>query len=190
MLALRRAQLEQELGARMNQLQGIEAMEKEGAMPADDITVKKIPALGVVAVSSLAPGWGPANIVPVVNRLAGQLDGVRALVDVTGPRFIFYEHEEGDDVITVNLALPVKEPPAELPPPARYPILPEIEAVTTVRNGAAATIFPMVYHDLAQWTDAHGYRTAGDSREIWINEVDDIADVDQKVFEIQLPFTR
>jgi len=132
MLALRRAQLEQELDARMNQLLGIEArlryMEKEGAMPADDITVKKIPALG--------------------------------------------------------------EPQAELPPPARYLTMPEIEAVTTIRNGASAMIFPMVYHDLARWADVHGYRTAGDSREIWINEVDDIADVEQQVFEIQLPFTR
>lgn len=48
----------------------------------------------------------------------------------------------------------------------------------------------MVYHDLVQWADAHGYQTSGPGREVWVNEVDDIAEVDQQVFEVQLPFTR
>jgi len=48
MLILRRAQLELELAARENQLLEVEArlgyIAQEGTMPADDITVKKIPA--------------------------------------------------------------------------------------------------------------------------------------------------
>lgn len=68
--------------------------------------------------------------------------------------------------------------------------LPEVEAVVAVRNGAAASIFPMVYHDLARYADAHSYQTSGPGREVWVNEVDDIAKVDQQVFEVQLPFTR
>lgn len=63
-------------------------------------------------------------------------------------------------------------------------------AVATVRSGRAASIFPMVYHDLVQWAGAHGFQTSGPGREIWVNEVDDIAEVDQQVFEVQLPFTR
>lgn len=36
-----------------------------------------------------------------------------------------------------------------------------------------------------------GYRVVmGSNREVWVNEVDDIADVAQQVFEVQLPFTR
>lgn len=41
-----------------------------------------------------------------------------------------------------------------------------------------------------RWIDEHGYHAAGSNREVWINEVDDIADVAKQVFEIQLPFTR
>jgi len=60
-----------------------------------------------------------------------------------------------------------------------------------VRNGLAASIFPMVYQDLVQWIDERGYRAdPGPGREVWVHEVDDIAEVDQQVFEIQLPFTR
>lgn len=88
------------------------------------------------------------------------------------------------------LALPVAEQPAGLPAPAQYLLLPEVEAVATVRSGRAATIFPMVYHDLVQWAGAHGFQTRGPGREIWVNEVDDIAEIDQQVFEVQLPFTR
>ena len=53
MLMLRRAQLEQELQAHKNKLLEVEVwlgyIAGEGTMPADDITVKKIPATGVVA---------------------------------------------------------------------------------------------------------------------------------------------
>jgi DNA-binding transcriptional MerR regulator len=195
MLMLRRAQLEQELEAHMNQLLGVEArlryIEREGAMPADDIVVKKVPAMGVVAIAAPAPAFGPENIVPVVNQSAAQFDrlGISDLVKKAGPYVLFYEHDNYTDV-TVYLALPVAAEPAELPPPVQYLVLPEIEAAVAVRNGLAANIFPMVYHDLARWAEDHGYEVHGPGREIWVNEVDDIADVDQQVFEIQLPFTR
>lgn len=118
MLMLRRAQLEHELLEHRNQLLGIEArlrhLAREGAMPADDIVVKKIPATGVVVIAGKAPAFGPA-----------------------------------------------------------------------------ASIFPVVYHDPVRWIDERGYRALiGSNREVWVNEVDDIADVAQQVFEIQLPFTR
>jgi hypothetical protein len=73
MLILRRAQLERELDEHMNQLLGVEArlryLAREGAMPADDIMAKTIPAMGVVVLTGQAPAFGPDNIVPVVNRL-------------------------------------------------------------------------------------------------------------------------
>ncbi len=196
MLILRRAQLEHELHEHRNQLLGVEArlrhIAREGAMPADDIMAKTIPETGVVVLTGKAPAFGAENIVPVVNRLAEQSDqlGIQDRVKGAGPRFIFYEHQLGEEV-TVCLALPVAEPPGDLPAPARYLVLPEIEAATTVRSGPAASIFPVVYHDLIRWIDEHGYGVVpGPGREVWLNEVDDIADVAQQVFEIQLPFTR
>jgi DNA-binding transcriptional MerR regulator len=196
MLMLRRAQLEQELEAHQNQLLGVEArlryIEREGAMPADDIIVKKLPAMGVVAIAAPAPAFGPENIVPVVNRAEEQFSRlrIRELVKEAGPYVIFYEGDPGSD-LTVCLALPVAEPPAELPAPARYLVLPEVEeAAVTVRSGPAASIFPFVYHDLARWADEHGYQAHGPGREVWVHMVDDLAEVSQQVFEVQLPFSR
>ena len=195
MLLLRRAQLEHELEQHKNQLLGVEgrlrSIAREDAMPADDIVAKKIPALGAVVIAGQAPAFGPENIVPVVNRLAEQFDqlGIHDRVKEAGPRLIFYEYEDGENV-TVHLALPVTEAPGELPAPAHYRVLPQVEAAISVRADPAASIFPMVYHDLARWIDERGYRAVGPGREVWVNEVHDIADAAQQVFEIQLPFTR
>jgi DNA-binding transcriptional MerR regulator len=196
MLLLRRAQLERELQRQRHHLLGVEArlrhITQEDDMPADDIVVKQIPPLGVVVIADTAPGWGTENVVPAVNRARvkfGQL-GISALVKVAGPFILFYEETDGPE-ITVNVALPVAEQPAELPTPAQYRVLPAIEAAATVRSGRAASIYPMVYQDLVAWVVAHGYQPHWHSRDIWIHEFDDIAEAaDQQVFEAQLAFTR
>jgi DNA-binding transcriptional MerR regulator/predicted transcriptional regulator YdeE len=196
MLLLRRAQLEHELDQHKNQLLGVDArlrsIAREDGMPADDIVAKTIPATGVVVIAGRAPGFGAGNIVPVVNQLVAQFDqlGIHDRVKEAGPRIIFYEREHDEDV-TVFLALPVTEPPAELPAPACYRVLPEIEAAVAVRSGPAASIFPMVYQDLVRWIEEHGYRPFhGPGREVWVHDKDDVTDPGPQVFEIQLPFTR
>jgi DNA-binding transcriptional MerR regulator len=195
MLVLRRAQLEQELQASTSRLLGVEArlryIEREGIMPADDIMAKRIPATGVVAVSEPTPSFDNTETVAAVNRCFVQFDqlGIADIAKASGPYIITFDHDEGEN-ITMILALPVAEEPADLPPPARYLVLPEIEAAVTVRSGPAANIFPMVFHDLVRWIDAHGYQVSGNARNVWVNIVEDIADAGQQVFEIQQPFSR
>jgi hypothetical protein len=61
MLALRRAQLQQELAQQADLLVQIEArlrhIEKEGTMPADDIVSKSLPELPVVAIGGRAAAY-------------------------------------------------------------------------------------------------------------------------------------
>ena len=195
MLLMRRAQLERELQQQRHHLLGVEArlrhIAQEDDMPADDIVVKQIPPLGVIVIADTAPGWGTENLVPAVNRARVKFDqlGISGLVKASGPFMLFYEQTDGQEV-TVNVALQVAEEPAELPPPAHYRVLPATEAAAAVRSGPAASIYPMVYQDLAAWVQAHGYQPDGPGRDIWIHEVDDISEADQQVFEAQLPFIR
>ena len=196
MLMLRRAQLEDELEEHTSQLLGVEArlrhIEKEAAMPADDIVAKKVPAMGVVVVSGAIPEFDTQAIVAMVNSLDGQSRelGIQDRVKGAGPRMIYYERGDGDGV-TVNLAVPVAEPPAGLPEPAHYRVLPAVEMATAVRSGPAASIYPMVLHDLVRWIEERGYQAAaGGGRDVWLHEVDDVADVALQTFEIQMPFIR
>jgi hypothetical protein len=194
------AQLEHEIDQHKNQLLGVEArlrsIAREDSMPADDVVARTIPATGVVVIAGQAPGFGAANVVPVVNELVAQFDQLRIQdrVKQAGPRIIFYEPGQGED-ITVVLALPVTEPPAALPAPASYRVLPEIEAAVAVRSGPAAGIFPMVYQDLVRWITERGYHPVpasgpGPGREVWVHDKDDSTEPGPQVFEIQLPFTR
>ena len=195
MLLLRQAQLEHEVRQQRHYLLGVEArlrhIAQEDDMPADDIVVKQVPPLAVVVIADTAPGWGVQNIVPAVNRARVKFDqlGISALVKVACLFMLFYEETDGHE-ITVNVALPVAEQSAELPAPARYRVLPAIEAAAAVRSGLAASIYPMIYQDLADWVEARGYQPQGPGRDIWIHEVDDIAEADQQIFEAQLPFAR
>ena len=59
-----------------------------------------------------------------------------------------------------------------------------------MRSGPAASIFPMVYFDLARWIEQRGYHPVATGREVLIHDKDDITDPGPQVFEIQLPFTR
>ncbi|MGH3294258.1 MAG: MerR family transcriptional regulator [Trebonia sp.] len=194
MLALRRAQLEKELAQHRNELLRVEArlrsIAKEDDMSADDIVAKTIPAVGVVAIAGRSASWATANMVAAVNQVEAKFDqlGIYDRVKETGPRILFYE-ESGEDVV-VFLGLPVAEPPQDLPAPAHYRVLPQIEAAVAVRSGPAAGIFPMVFNDLVRWIDERGYRPDGPARNVWLHEIDDIADAAKQVFEIQLAFTR
>jgi DNA-binding transcriptional MerR regulator len=195
MLQLRQAQLEGDLQRQRHHLLAVEArlrhIAQEDDMPADDIVVKQIPPLGVVAIADTAPEWGPEHVVPAVNRARVKFDqlGIPGLVKVAGPFMLLYEQTDGPEV-TVYVALPVAEEPTALPPPAHYRVLPAIEAATAVRSGPAASIYPMIYQDLVAWVEAHGYQPHGPERDIWLHEVDDISEADQQVFEAQLAFTR
>ncbi|HTU76606.1 MAG TPA: MerR family transcriptional regulator [Trebonia sp.] len=196
MLLLRRAQLERELTERSHQLLGVEArlrfIAREDAMPADDIMEKTIPATGAVVIATKAQGVDPRYAVPAVNQISPRLEELSTMYGIkgAGPRVIFFENMHEEEA-TICLALPVAEEPTELPAGLRYRVLPQIEAAAAVRTGPASGIFPVVFHDLVQWIESHGYEPVLDGlRDVWIHEIDDIADADQQVFEIQMPFTR
>jgi hypothetical protein len=58
-------------------------------------------------------------------------------------------------------------------------------------SASVSSIYPMVYHDLVRWIEERGYRPVpGPARDVWVHEVDDVADAAQQVIETQLPFTR
>ncbi len=196
MLLLRRAQLEQQVQESHRKLAGVEArlryIESEGTMPADDITAKDIPALKVVTITATAPTFDTSDVVTAVNKSRIQFDdlGIKKLVGAQGPFIIFFGSDWDDDEVIVHVALEVEQEPAELPPPATYQVLPAIEAAVAVRTGSAGGIFPDVVNDLLRWISEHGYQPVGTNRDIWVHEVDDVSQVSEQVFEIQMPFAR
>ena len=73
MLRLRQAELQSAITADTSRLAQVEArlriIELEGAMPVDDIQVKRIPAVRVAELTATAARLEPASINPVIQPL-------------------------------------------------------------------------------------------------------------------------
>jgi len=189
MLRLRHAELQSQISADTARLAQVEArlriIEKEGAMPADDVQIKRIPGVRLAELTGSAASFEPESISPVISplyvELCSRLD--RAGLTPTGPAIAYYEDCPDGDGVLVHAGLPVS---AESSSEYDFSIvdLPEIEqAATIVHRGSMDEVMPSV-QTLARWIDANGYRSAGYSRELYIECT---GDRDTWVTELQEP---
>jgi DNA-binding transcriptional MerR regulator len=173
MWRLRRAELEAQIATDTARLAQVEArlqiIEREGAMPADDVQIKRIPAVRVAELTATAASFEPDAIGPVIqplyDELYGRLD--RVGLTPTGPAIAWYEDAPDGDGILVHAAVPVDAAAGDDHDFAVVD-LPEIEqAATIVHRGSMDNVVPTI-QALARWIDANGHRSAGYSRERYL----------------------
>ena len=188
MLRLRQADLQTQIAAdtaRLIQVRArLDIIEKEGAMPTEDITIKRIPAVRVAELVGRAEGFEPESITPVIgplyDDLCWRLDG--AGVATSGPGIAYYQ-DGPDGAVLVHAGLPVNAEPAA---GQTFSIvdLPEIDrAATIVHHGCMDSVMTSI-QTLARWIDGNGYRSAGYNRELYIATG---PDCDSWVTELQEP---
>jgi DNA-binding transcriptional MerR regulator len=185
MLRLRRAQLQSQIATDATRLTQIEArlqiIEREGAMPADEVQVKRIPGVRVAELTATAASFEPESITPVIQPLYDELFGrlYRAGLTPTGPAIAWYEDAPEGEGIVVHATVPVDAGPGG---EHDFGIvdLPEIErAATIVHRGSMDDVMPTI-QTLAAWIDANGYRSTGyrelyieigEDRDTWVTEL-------------------
>lgn len=191
MLRLRQAELRSQIAADTSRLTQVEArlriIEMEGAMPADDIQVKRIPAVRVAELTAAAASLEPASITPVIQPLYRELGERlgRAGLTPAGPAIAYYEDAPDGDGVVVHATLPVN---ADLGSGHGFEItdLPEItQAATIVHRGSMDNVMATI-QTLARWIDENGYRSSGYPRELNLECPDD---QDKWVTELQEPIT-
>jgi len=189
MLRLRQAELQSQITTDTARLAQVEArlqiIEREGAMPADDVQIKRIPGVRVAELTGTAASFEPESITPVIqplyDALCGRLD--RVGLTPTGPAIAWYEDSPDGDGVLVHATLPVDAEPGSDHDFAIVD-LPEIEqAATIVHRGSMDDVMPTI-QTLAVWMDANGYRSAGYNRELYIECGEDR---DAWVTELQEP---
>jgi DNA-binding transcriptional MerR regulator len=194
MLRLRRAELSARLAADAVRLAQVEArlrvIEREGAMPTDEIVVKRVPAARVAELRGVAASYEPESIGPVIVPLYDQLHRRldEAGVTAVGPAIAYYE-PAADGGVVVHATMPVDVEPGSGPlagTDVAVVDLPAIErAATIVHRGSMDQVMPTV-QTLARWIDANGYRSAGYSRELYLQTGPDRA---TWVTELQEPLS-
>jgi effector-binding domain-containing protein len=147
----------------------LQIIESEGAMPSEDIQVKRIPAVRVAELTGIAVSFEPASIGPVIKPLYGELIArlERAGVTPVGPGIAYYEDAPDGDGIMVHAAMPVG---VDRNGGFDFEVvdLPEIErAATIVHRGSMDDVMSSI-QTLARWIDANSYRSAGYNRELYL----------------------
>src|SRR5689334_13308612 len=162
-------------------------IELEGAMPVDDIQVKRIPAVRVAELTATAARLEPASINPVIQPLYRELGERLGQAGLTpaGPATSYYEDVPDGDGVIVHAAVPVNADPGS----ARgFEItdLPEIpQAATILHRGPMDNVMATI-QTLARWIDENGYRSSGHVRELTLECP---GDPDKWVTELQEPIT-
>jgi len=189
MLRLRQAELQSQIATDSAKLAQVEVrlqiIEGEGAMPAEDVLIKRIPGVRVAELTGVAASFAPESITPVIQPLYGELcvrlD--RAGLTPVGPAIAYYEDSPDGDGVLVHASLPVNADPRDGHGFAIVD-LPELEqAATIVHRGSMDNVMPTI-QTLARWIDANGYRSAGYNRELYIECGEDR---DTWVTELQEP---
>jgi DNA-binding transcriptional MerR regulator len=189
MLRLRRADLQSQIATDSARLTWVEArlqiIEREGAMPADDVQIKRIPAIRVAELTAIAASFEPESIGPVIQPLYDELCRRLDSAGVTpiGPAIAYYQDSPAGDGILVHAAFPVNAEPRD---DHDFSIvdLPEIErAATIVHRGSMDNVMTTI-QTLARWIDANAHRSTGYNRELYLQTG---PDSDAWVTELQEP---
>ncbi len=191
MLRLRQAELQAQIEADSGRLAQVEArlaiIEKEGAMPATDIQVKRIPAVRVAELTAIAASLEPESITPVIQPLYRELGSRlgKAGVIPAGPAIAYYQDARDGEGVIVHATLPVNtDPGGEFD--FEITDLPEIgQAATIVHHGSMNNVLSTI-QTLAQWIGSNGYRSTGYPRELYLECPED---QDKWVTELQEPVT-
>jgi DNA-binding transcriptional MerR regulator len=192
MLSLRRAELRQQILADESRLRRVEArlraIEREGAMPTDEIVVKPVPAVRIARLTATAASYEPEDIGPVIQPLYPQLMERldRAGVPITGYGIATYEPAEGDAVV-VHAGVTVAVEPS-----AGYDFeivdLPPLESAATIVHRGLMDDIDATYQGVAAWIEANGYKQNGFAREVYLNYGH--GDPADWVTELQLEITK
>jgi DNA-binding transcriptional MerR regulator len=187
MLRLRRVELAAAMAAASGRLVQVEArlraLEREGAMPSDDVVVKRVPAVRVLELTAVAESYEPEDIGPVIQPLYKDLMTrmEKAGIVPAGPGIAYYE-DAPDGRIVVHAGIEVTADSADAP--LRIVDLPVIErAATIVHRGSMDGIAP-TEQALARWLDASGFTAAGYAREVSLECPESL---DEWVTELQTP---
>ncbi len=172
MLALRQLQLATEIDEHQAALRDVEsrlrAIDREGHMPAVDITIKRLPAVRFAAVTTPVPGFGPANTQTPLTWAAEQLTEAMTAsrVEPAGPWFICFDRPD-EDSIRGYFCVPVLDEVTLIGAPAALYELDAIERAASVTQAFDdINDYRPVYTDLAIWAEANGYQLVGDGRDV------------------------
>jgi effector-binding domain-containing protein len=165
MLKLKRAEIEQRIGAEQERLARVEArlrqIELETQMPNHEVVIKKVESLRVAALRAVIPAYKDQG--PLWGELYQTLGPHHA--QFAGPCItVYYDEGYKESDVDVEACQPMR---GAVPVAGRVTAheLPGATMASVIHTGPYATIGE-AYNALNRWVDANGYRIVGPVREV------------------------
>ena len=175
----RRAVLEAELQATHDRLAEIDRrlrrIERTGAMPDYEITVRSLPELRFVAVTVPTPGVGAKVAGPALeSAFATLLEEVdRQAIGVDANAFVALDPEPVGDELTAYASLPVDASVTAVEAPlALFQLAPVEHAVSVTRSVPDTSLYSEIYAELALWMEENGWEHVGNGRDVIVEVID------------------
>lgn len=156
----------------------------------EQIHYRAVEAVTVYATSGIAPGAGPENVTPVVDRVIPRLDAAlesagRPLLE---PAVFWYEAVPGEDDLAVHISYLAEDPPVK---GDGYEVvtLPAVPRMATLIHRGDMSGIGESWSRLMQQIVDDGYRMTGASREVYL-EANGHQPGPDWVTELQVPVER
>jgi len=189
MLRLKQAELQKHLQEEQERLDRIksrlEQLEQEVIMSDYDVVLKKVEPILVAGVRDTIPDYPQQGHLWERLETALQKDGIIP----SGPCFTIYYADEPE--IDAEVCEPLGETVSSRAAFRVHELLPIDQAASVVHHGPFATI-GQAYNALLQWIESNSYRICGPSREIYLEEPNELYSQNDPntVTEIQFPVSK
>ncbi len=158
-------------------------IEQEGAMPAQEVVVKKIPAMKVAVVREVIPTYGEiGQLYSVLFKHMG-----RHRARPAGPALsIYYDEGYRETDVDVEAAVPLSKDIFE-DDRVKVRELPAVEEMACAVHKGSYDTMGEAYNHLLTWIEANGYRVCGPNREVYIKGPGLLTKPSSYVTELQIP---
>ncbi len=141
----------------------------EGVTPMPELTFRRLDAVTVYAAHGVAPGMGPENVSPVVDRILAPLEAALKAsgVDYREPGIFWYEPVDGTEDLSVSVSWVAGDDPQE---GEGWEVveLPAAERVAVWTYEGDMPGIGRAWHEFLVAMDAAGCEPVGPCREVYL----------------------
>jgi effector-binding domain-containing protein len=184
---LKKAELQQRVADEQKRLDQVEKLlmriEKEGAMPDYQITLKKIEPMLIASIRQTLPTYGDCG--PLFGEIYKYLAKKFVFRPAGQAMMLCHDSEYKEREVDVEIAVPVRKPVKESERVKVYE-LPAVEAACTIHKGPYENISE-AYSAIGSWCGASGYEPVVPCREIYFTNPNSLKDPSDNITEVQFP---
>lgn len=168
MLMLKRAEIEQHLYAELTRLSRVESrlqqIEREGVLPAREVIVRGIESCLVASIRRVIDPR-TEDVEPLFNQVENYVEQHKARA--AKPPLMLYHDSEHHARLDIEVAVPLT---AAIPASASISVytLPHVDVMACIIHTGSYATMGETAAELFRWVDAHDYRIAGPTREVFL----------------------